>query len=1276
MNLVVNTPKKSLNKAFLKQRTLRSEINLFKQNLNTLLNNVDEIETEENQKTHIRDFLLNTYYKNEYEINTKDNKDLVIHLGKTNKSNVGVIIETKRPSNRTEMISENKLNCKALHEIILYYFDERENEKNNELKHLIITNVYEWFIFDANSFDKVIYRNTAIKHLYNTYINDNKDTGFFYAEVGKIISSIEHDLNCVYFDIRNYKEILEDSALNEDKKLIALQKILSPTFILKQSFANDSNSLNQNFYKELLYIIGLEEIKEKGKHIIRRKENNRQTGSLIENTINILNVEDTLYHLPDKSAFGDNKEEQLFNIALELSLTWINRILFLKLLEGLLLTYHQGNKDYVFLNSDVIQGYDELYKLFHQVLAVSINDRNASNKKKFKYVPYLNSSLFEISDLEHKTIRINSLDDSASIELINTTILKKDKQNKSKLLPLDYLFKFLDAYDFSSEGGEDIAEDNKTIINASVLGLIFEKINGYKDGSFFTPSFITMYMSRQALRLAVVQKFNDYFKNNNLPEVKEFDELYNAIARMDINISNDIINSLRICDPAVGSGHFLVSVLNELIAIKSELGILADKNGKLLKDYEIIVENDDLIISDENGFFEYHYKNKESQRVQEAIFNEKQTLIENCLFGVDINPNSVKICRLRLWIELLKSSYYKNSSTNSPELETLPNIDINIKIGNSLISRFSLDADLSKALKSIKYDIDTYRGFVAEYKNEKNREVKRGLEKIIDSIKSDFRTEINKNDPKIRRLNKATAELYDMLSQEAMFQLNKKEQKQIESKKEKLEKEIDKLTKEIEEIKSNAIYKNAFEWRFEFPEVLNANGDFIGFDVVIGNPPYIQLQTMNKVADTLSKIEYMTFAKTGDIYTLFYEKSNQLMKNKAHLAFITSNKWMRAAYGEKLRNYFASFTNPKILIDLGPNIFEEATVDTNIMIFQKEKNQNKTLACTIAQDFKKTMNIREYLNENKVELNNLTKDSWIILSPAEQSIKKKIEEIGTPLKDWDINIYRGVLTGYNKAFIIDGKKKDELIAEDPKSAEIIKPILRGRDIKRYRADFADLWLIMIPKGFTIKTILNENQNNKTGIVSEPIPRYGYVNYKRAWKFMKDNYPAIANHLIKYKLKAEKRQDQGDYWWEMRACAYIEEFEKEKIVYPNMSSEFIAYFDNNNYLTNQKCFIITGNYLKFLTALLNSKVNNFYFRQIGAKLGDKGMEMSKIFVIKIPIPQLSKSEQEPFEELADKIIEAKSKDPEADTNHWERAIDKLVYNLYGLTEEEIKIVEGE
>ncbi|MFN9114905.1 MAG: DNA methyltransferase, partial [Bacteroidota bacterium] len=368
---------------------------------------------------------------------------------------------------------------------------------------------------------------------------------------------------------------------------------------------------------------------------------------------------------------------------------------------------------------------------------------------------------------------------------------------------LQYLFAFLEAYDFGADGGEEIQEDNKKLINASVLGLIFEKINGYKDGSFFTPGYITMYMCRETIRRAVVQKFNE----TKGWDCESMEQLYDKIE--DRQEANQIVNSLKICDPAVGSGHFLVSALNEVIAVKNDLRILQDRQGRRLKEYEVEVVNDELAITDEEGeLFEYQPGSKESQRIQETLFHEKQTIIENCLFGVDINANSVKICRLRLWIELLKNAYYKAPN----ELETLPNIDINIKCGNSLVSRFAIDADLRQTLRKSKWSIEDYRLAVATYRNAENKEQKREMEKLIATIKSDFR--VNIDDPFKARLSKArgTVELLAAdinTKQQWGEKVDKKAYKQLEQASARLKE----LEAEKESIANNKIYENAFEWR-------------------------------------------------------------------------------------------------------------------------------------------------------------------------------------------------------------------------------------------------------------------------------------------------------------------------------------------------------------------------------------------------------------------------------------------------------------------------------
>ena len=572
-------------------------------------------------------------------------------------------------------------------------------------------------------------------------------------------------------------------------------------------------------------------------------------------------------------------------------------------------------------------------------------------------------------------------------------------------------------------------------------------------------------MCREAVANSVLTKFNNFY-NWNCTSVTD---LYNKID--DILQANQLINSITICDPAVGSGHFLVSALNELIRLKYELGILVDSEGKRIKksDYTLSIENDELIVTDaENNLFEYNPLNEESRRIQETLFKEKKIIIENCLFGVDINPNSVKICRLRLWIELLKNAYY-TAESDYKQLETLPNIDINIKCGNSLLHRFDLTDSIKSVLKETGISIGQYRNAVNKYKNAQDKAEKWELDSIIAEIKSKLTTEIGAKDPKKLRLNKCRAELVNLLAPQ-LFEMSKKEQKDWQKRVDAVKKEIAELESYFEEINSNKIYLGAFEWRIEFPEVLDADGNFIGFDCVIGNPPYIQLQSMGTDADVLERMKYKTYVRTGDIYCLFYEQGMNLLKPNGCLCYITSNKWMKAGYGKELRQYFVTETNPVLLIDFaGVKVFDTATVDVNILMLQKAINVQRTFAC-ITQGINGLQNLSDFVQQQGVYCEFSNGNSWIILSPIEQSIKRKMEAIGTPLKDWDIQINYGIKTGFNDAFIITTEKRDEILAncqteeERIRTDELIRPILRGRDIKRYGYDWADLWIINTHNG--------------------------------------------------------------------------------------------------------------------------------------------------------------------------------------------------------------------
>ena len=1235
---------KSLNKAYRQIPVDRATFDAFKNQLHILYEQISSINTEEKLKGDLMDFLKLSFYGQNYKVSPNGDIDCAIHLGNSIDDPVGVIFEVKKPTNVSEMITKEDLNRKALQELLLYYLRERHTKKNFQLKQLVVTNVYEFFVFDAQEFERLFYSNKKlIKRFeeFNAGELTSEKTDFFYKEIAAdFIAQVVDQLTFTWFDIQKYQPYLDTG---NDKRLIELFKFFSPEHLLKKRFQNDSNSLNTKFYSELLYIIGLEEVEEKDSHkriITRRNKSERNPASILENAINILDAEDWIDNVEGRYSYGKTRDEQLFGIALSLTIHWVNRVLFMKLLEAQLVKYHKGDQNYAFMGPFVIPDYDELNKLFFQVLAKRVADRPDSINAKYGKVPYLNSSLFEISPLERQTIRISSLD-NGELPLYAGTVLKDGQKPRYKQLPtLRYLLEFLDAYDFASEGSEEVQEQSKTLINASVLGLIFEKINGHKDGSVFTPGAVTMYMSREAIRQTVVRRFNEEMNWT----CKDYDALKNKDIE-DIAQANAIVDSLRICDPAVGSGHFLVSVLNEIIRTKYDLGILVDGNGKRIKkqDYSIDIENDELLVSDEDGNpFSYIPGNHESQRIQETLFNEKRKIIENCLFGVDLNPNAVNICRLRLWIELLKNAYYTKES-NYTELETLPNIDINIKVGNSLLHRFDLSYDISNILRKNGISINEYCQAVNEYKNAHGKEEKRTLVDFLRQIKGNLRTQIGLNDPKLVRKRQMEEELANLLAPQ-LFEISKKDKAQLDKKVKDLQSRIAKIQAEVDEIRDNKVFVDAFEWRIEFPEVLDENGKFIGFDCVIGNPPYIQLQKMGADADALQKMNYQTYERTGDIYCLFYELGMSLLKPGALLSFITSNKWMRAGYGESLRGFLASQCDPIQLIDFANNkIFDSATVLVNILSLVKRNNLGKTLACSVEDGFD-IGKLSDYVATHTVASEFNSSDTWSILTDIEKSIKAKIEAVGIPLKDWNVSINYGIKTGFNDAFIIDSAKREQILSnclteEERKRTEaIIRPILRGRDITRYNYNWADLWLINTHNG-----------------VKEELDRIHI-----------EEYPAIKQHLDNHWDKIKSRTDKGDTPYNLRNCAYLDEFSKPKIVWGNLNvSGSYALAPKNMFINAPSCMIVPGN--NYLLAALNSKVADYYIRTLGVVRNGGFFEYKPMFVEKIPIPMITSEQELIFNE----ILSSSQTDNERDTK-----IDELINKLYGLSEEEISFLQNQ
>ncbi len=1275
------------------QEPKKEIIENFEKEINSLLENAKRQDGEEFQKNEINKFLKNTYG---YHCNTYEKVDSAIYVD----GEVWVLIEAKALNNRNEFPKnrENPLS-KAFCQMVFYFLKEIEN--NNSLKHAIICNAHEFFLFDCKDFRALFQNDKCIKKLHKNCAKKegiDPSTKRFYSDLEEYLKKdFEGELPYTHFN-------LSDGF----KELPLIYQVLSHEVLLKQRKTLDANTLNKDFYEELLYILGLEEQNEKGKILIKPSRTKNSLSTALKEQYKNLDDEEVM----------------------ALLIAWNNRILFLRLLESLLISFNHFEKP--FLTIENFTNFNALNTLFFEVLAKKNNERleEIKENKILGKIPYLNSSLFDKTPLELKGHEIKSLDNK-SLEIYPKSVFKKhEKYKNEKDLPLlKYLFTFLRVYKFTTTP-EDIKDNKDTsesrLINPSVLGLVFEKLNGYKEGSFYTPSFITSYMCSESITPIVLDKFNQEY---NI-ECEKLEELKNYL-KNNYNYKEDkrkeylqLLLALRICDPAVGSGHFLVSALNEMVRVAYELGLITS----LPLDATLELENDEILIKISNKPFIYKHPNSEkeqSHQIQKELFELKKSIIENCLFGVDINPNSCEITKLRLWIELLKYSYYIfENGKNTNALETLPNIDINIKCGNSLISRFALkDKALLKTKKNqnLEYSIAEYKELVKIYKDPKiletlthpikdsnavrkyakerlyqelkqnpNKDFKKALNDRIEKIKKAFKLTLEPP-PKELKFKKFLKEHLELYGKSILEEIN---YNGLELEALALEKQmatlffdyrpypkLDKtdrvvglehfnlyvLTSYKDLQDENERYANALEWRFEFPEVLDDEGDFLGFDCIIGNPPYIRQEHIKDVKPLLQKQYPDFYNSTADIYTYFFALSFHLLKEKGFNAFITSNKYARAKYGAKLREWLLKKTTIVSYMELNAlKVFESAAVDTSIMSFIKQEPPKES-------DFKYYEPTPDDKNDLKsartlsMRQNALSTESFIFANATLLDLRDKMESVGTPLKDWDIQINYGIKTGANEAFIITTEKRGEILnacktQEERKRTEaLIKPILRGKDIKRYSYEWADLWVINTHNGYT--------SNLKFKIPPIDIAKY----------------PALKTHLDSHYDTIATRSDQGDTPYHLRNCTYLEDFEKEKIVYGEIVQEPRFYLDNGEcelgyFYAEATSFILTGEHLRYLLGMLHSKLITFAFKTFyaGGGLGESGYRYKKAFIERLPIPKITPQNQELADKITDgakQILALKEKDPKANTQKLEKEIDALVYQLYNLTDEEIKIIEN-
>ncbi len=1263
-------PLKDFIKKYNPQEPKKETIENFEKEINSLLENAKGQDGEEFQKNEINSFLKNTYG---YHCNTYEKVDSAIHVD----GKAWVLIEVKALNNKNEFPKdrENPLS-KAFCQMVFYFLKEIEND--NSLKHAIICNAHEFFLFDCKDFCTLFQNDKEIKQLHkNCASKEGTDTKTkrFYSDLEEYLKKdFKGELRYTYFNLSS----------DDPKELPLIYQVLSHEVLLKQKKTLDANTLNKDFYEELLYILGLEEQNDKGKILIKPSRTQNSLSDALKKQYNNLDDEEVM----------------------ALLIAWNNRILFLRLLESLLISFkHFDEKP--FLTIDNFTNFDALNTLFFEVLAKKNNERLKEIKedKILGKIPYLNSSLFDKTPLELKGHEIKLLNNEP-LEIYPKSVLKKDKdyQEKEDFSLLEYLFEFLHAYDFTTTT-KDIKDNKNTsesrLINPSVLGLVFEKLNGYKEGSFYTPSFITSYMCSESIMKIVLDKFNIKYniECEDLKELKNY--LKNTSYKEDKRKEYlQVLLTLRICDPAVGSGHFLVSALNEIVRIAYKLGLIAS-----LYRHSLRLENDEIIIqhTQMGEIFNYtkpHSENDPHHQIQKELFELKKSIIENCLFGVDINPNSCEITKLRLWIELLKYSYYIfEEGKNTNALETLPNIDINIKCGNSLIFNFPLNSKLTigqtlEFSKNLKAEIKEYKNSVMFYKEGLGEKAKilQNIAKLKSLIINYF-IEQHQAKRHLKESLKAFISEYgdgifdistafgmEMLkiarhkdnNYKFVPTLTKKQPSPIGVEANRLLIKIKECYETLENLKNS----KTLEWRFEFPEVLDDDGDFLGFDCIIGNPPYIRQEQIREIKPLLQKQYPDFYNSTADIYTYFFALSYHLLKEKGFNAFITSNKYARAKYGAKLRELLLKKTTIVSYMELNAlKVFESAAVDTSIMSFIKQTPSKES-------DFKyyePTPDDKSDLKSARslpMKQNALSTESFIFADATLLDLRDKMESVGAPLKDWDIQINYGIKTGANEAFIIPTEKREEILnacktqEERKRTDALIKPILRGKDIKRYSYEWAGEWVIFIPWHFpNINNPKNMEENEQDFSI---------------------HYPIIYSHLLSHKdklLKRNKDETGKRYEWyclQRWAANYYQDFEKEKIVYGEIVQEPRFYLDNGEcelgyFYAEATSFILTGEHLRYLLGMLHSKLITFAFKTFyaGGGLGESGYRYKKAFIERLPIPKITPQNQKlacKITDCAKAILEAKEKDPKANTQKLEKEIDALVYQLYNLTDEEIKIIE--
>ncbi|ELR8877071.1 class I SAM-dependent DNA methyltransferase [Campylobacter coli] len=1253
MHFTLLNEKDFFNPYYRKKQIMQNEFDIFNKALMQYLERLESSQSENEDylvANALSPFLTMLNFKTHIKTKQKGKSEIDLSISKDEFSkDLEVLIEAKKPNSK-EFITHTKVNSKALHETILYYF--RNREYSFSLKFIIITDFYKFYIFKISEFEELFYKNPSFKKLFEEFCNPNSlfkgNTEEFYKEVAKLIENSKENLKGFLIDLT----FLKDKQKSNFKNLASIYKTFHRDFLLSEFNPNDANSLNNAFYKELLYILGLCESKQNSKLIIAKSEESKEE-------------QGTFY-----TAINSKLKEENFETILKLLILWLNRILFLKLIESNLVRFND-DKNLKFLNFKKIPDFDKLSELFFEVLA---KEKSTRKKSEFAYLPYLNSSLFEKQSIEN-TLEISSLSNDLKLFYYKNTVLKDDKckAKKGQVGLLEYLFEFLDSFDFGSDDEQSEILSQKELISSSVLGNVFEKLNGYKEGSFYTPSFITSYMCKESITKVVLDKFNAQFDL----DAKDISELRKSLRKEDKKAQKELLNSIKICDPAVGSGHFLVSALNVMLSIYDELNLFDEE-------FYLEVQNDEILITGRKGEF-IEYKRPKTPKdkahlIQQELFHTKKDIIENNLFGVDINPNSCEITKLRLWIELLKHSFYQSfDDGNYHDLKTLPNIDINIKCGNSLVSYFETGKSLNH-YPNIKERMGKYKRIVKDYKegfytdkshiNQEIKNLKISFKNFCFADK--FKKEMKSFNDKCEKYSKKYGNFlavddenlkFFVSANLTLFDFDEKE----------AAKEFANLKKEYDNI-FNLESNHPFEWRFEFPEILDDDGNFKGFDLIIGNPPYIKEAENKELFANTKKLR--TYQGKMDIWYHFVGRGFDILKNNGYLAFIATNNWVTNSGAKKLRNIVLEESQILSLVDFSSfMVFDSASIQTMIMQFQKIKPP-KNYEFHFAKITTQTPIYEDVINLLKNEKTQNNEILSINLTP-----KKFIDKTLNFTKS-DYEELFNKIQKYGKFYLEEREVAQGIVYPqeniNKKSLEILgNNFYLGQGIQKLTNEEVE----------NLNLLKNEKILLKPIFESDNIQKYFVKRYNYFWVIYTnssfknpnsmDDYPNLKKHLDKFQnvitsdnkpYGLHRARDEKFFTGSPRIVALRKCVGEPKFSYV----DFDCYVSATFYVIKTQRINV-----KYLTAILNSKLIAFWLKHKG-KMQGNNYQIDKEPLLNIPIVTINSKNQKIADELinlVDEILKVKEQDKNANTQELENKINSLVYKLYNLTDDEIKIIEG-